>query len=257
MCLIVCAIEMHPDYPFILCANRDEFHKRPTQEAHFWEENERIFAGKDLEKGGSWLGVTVDGRLAAVTNIRRGYIEKGNFRSRGEIVANFLNSDQDLDSYVKEMKNLDHAYQGYNAIVGLGKKYVYFSNDIKASTILTKGIHGLSNASLNTSWPKTDQVKLVLGQLLQQQINEQELIKALVDHFYTQTIYDDEILPHTGVEIELERRLSPIFINGNEYGTRATTIILQNNNGELTFFEQTYKENGVAGNRVAVKLYEK
>lgn len=244
----------HPDYSFIVCANRDEFHHRPARHASFWEDEPKIFAGRDLEQGGTWLGVTKDQAFAAVTNIRRKEKRNKTYRSRGEIVANFLKKDIDSVQYVHTVKRDDDNYRGYNAIIGRDGSFVYFSNAKGKLYPLTDGIYALSNATLHIPWPKGEKAKRLFKQALTDYETEEKLVESLIDAFYDQTQFPDEILPDTGVGIELERFLSPIFIKGEEYGTRATTVVLMKKNGETTFVEQTYKANGEIGKRTTTFL---
>lgn len=240
MCLILLVVGVHPDYPLILCGNRDEFYQRPTRQAHYWSENEQIFAGKDLEKGGTWLGVTTSGRIAAVTNVRDNLKTKKDHRSRGELVTDFLKSDIDALNYINEMRAKGFSYQGYNLIVGNSEEWYYTSNRMEAGSKLGKGIHVLSNAQLNTNWPKTERLKGYFTDIVNHQAEESVFIEELISMLRDQTIYQDIDLPDTGVGLELERMLSPIFINGDHYGTRASTIILIRRGGHIRFVEQTY-----------------
>lgn len=255
MCLIALALDQHPNYSLILCANRDEFHKRPTKEAHYWkEENQQLFAGRDLEQGGTWLGVTTSGKLAAVTNVRSPELKAQHHLSRGEIVTNYLKNPVTPEEYSEEMKKKGSLYQGYNAIVGLGEECVYFSNRIEESVKLDVGIHTLSNASLNTNWPKTVRVKEGLREIIERKEGEERIIESLLLMLKDETVASKEHLPNTGVGLEMERTLSPIFINGEFYGTRASTIVLMNRNGGITFVEQTYHSNAIQGKRVIERI---
>lgn len=226
VCLIVLAINVDRNFRYVLCANRDEFHHRPSKGASFWKDDSRIYAGRDLEKGGTWLGVTTDGKIACVTNIRQKEPVKS-YRSRGEIVANFLMSDVDCFDYAKTVKTRDDMYRGYNAIVANGDSFVYFSNAVKKLERLTDGFYTLSNATLHTIWPKEVKAKQLVENALKQNKREESLIDELVARFYDQTVFADEWLPNTGVGIERERFLSPIFIKDETYGTRATTVVLK------------------------------
>src|SRR5690625_2232907 len=129
VCLIVLAINQHPKYPVILCANRDELHSRPTKAAHHWQQHPHIFAGQDLEKGGTWLGVTTTGRIAAVTNVRQPQlIEKEDYQSRGEIVKSYLSGVMEQKEFLTGLQSNPSMYQGYNVIVGNSKEFYYYSN---------------------------------------------------------------------------------------------------------------------------------
>ncbi|NEU31214.1 NRDE family protein [bacterium LRH843] len=243
MCLILAAINEHPDFPLILCGNRDEFYNRPTRQASFWEENEQIFAGRDLEKGGTWLGVTTGGKIAAVTNVRSSEEVKDEYRTRGEIITNFFHSDSGLDEYLDKLHSTKHLYQGYNTIVGKGEDFYYYSNRAADAVKLDKGIHVVSNAQLNTNWPKAEKTKELMKAILTNK-DKTLLIEGLLNMLGDATIYGDDVLPDTGVGIELERFLSSIFISGTEYGTRASTVVLRGFDGGTHFIEQSYGPNG-------------
>lgn len=249
MCLIILAIDQHPDYPFILCGNRDEFHLRPTKQADYWSDVKQIFAGRDLEKGGTWLGVTTTGKIAAVTNVRDKIDIGTDFLSRGEIVTDFLKGDVSPKQFIEELKTKEHDYQGYNVIVGEYKDFHYSSNRVSDSVKLDQGFHVISNAKLNTSWPKAEQLKKNFTDSLRNELSESEYIEKWLTILRDQTTFPDEELPHTGVGVELERILSPIFINGEHYGTRASTIILLRRDGQIHFVEQSYGPNAVLQGR--------
>lgn len=245
MCLITIAVKEHPDYPVILCANRDERHARPTKEAHYWHGDQNIIAGQDLEKGGSWLGITTNGRIAAVTNVRNGLPVEGRKRSRGEIVTRFLSCDYGSREYISELQLKDDLYQGYNTIVGSGLEDIYYySNKGRRCIKIEQGVHTISNAQLNTSWPKTERARERVEKVIQQNTSVKQLIDDLLLILQDRTIFHDELLPHTGIGLELERTLSSIFIKGETYGTRASTVILFTKDKGIVFVEQTYGPNG-------------
>ncbi|MGJ9381976.1 NRDE family protein [Salipaludibacillus sp. CF4.18] len=234
MCLIGVAINEHKDYPFILVANRDEFYNRPTKEAHYWPENPLMLAGKDLEKGGTWLGISKEGKLAALTNYRELDV-KQYAHSRGQLVTSFINSASEFEKILKN-KN---CYPGFNLLYGTTEKLVYTSNRDNQKRSITKGIHVLANASLNSPWPKAMALKKGLHEILSLSSNdglEQSLFQLLSDEKH----FNDELLPDTGVGLTLERKLSPIFINIEGYGTRSSTVIMADRKGNVTFTEKAH-----------------
>lgn len=259
MCLLLLAINQHRDYPLIFCGNRDEFYDRPTAAASYWGEDGQFFGGRDLEKGGTWLGVSRTGRFAAVTNVREASAQPtAGTESRGKIVTGFLRSAVSGTVYSRQLLQQSALYQGYNAVFGVGNELYYASNRANESGKLPDGIHLLSNASLNTPWPKTEQLKTSIAALLKE--NSQPIdrwLEAIFDCLRDDRPYPDEMLPETGVELEWERRLSPIFITGEKYGTRASTIVLMNKSHEFRFLEQTYGPFGQKKTRADKQIFNR
>ncbi len=249
MCLISFAINSHPKYKLILAANRDEFYDRPTASAHFWNSKSNILAGKDLKEGGTWLGINKDGRIAAITNYRDPKNIKLNAPSRGFLVKEFLSKNISNDEFTEGLKISGNKYNGFNLIFGTIDDLRYYSNQINKVVKLQSGIYGLSNHLLNTPWPKVEKVKNYLAQNLNGEINIEELLELLSNEHQ----FDDDQLPDTGVGIELERKLSPIFIKSDKYGTRSSTIILVDYDGNVNFTERTY-EDKTEENRFNFKL---
>lgn len=259
MCLIVLALQAHPTYPLILVANRDEFHQRPTDTADFWQENPTVLAGKDLEAGGTWLGVNRFGRFAALTNVRGNPPSTAplNFTSRGELCRQLLCKRQhNITEQLDAIHQVRHQYQGFNLITGeltpSSPKLYYYSNQQQSytKTELTPGIHGLSNAALNTPWPKVNSSVQELASIISEPFAVEDLLALMLD---TSTAQDDA-LPDTGIGIEKEKLLSSRFIQSNEYGTRCTTVITMNTAGELAFIEQSYDPQGQVVHRVNHQL---
>lgn len=237
MCLIVFAHQQHPDYPLVFAANRDEFYERPTAPATFWTEAPHVLAGRDKKAGGTWMGVTRRGHWAAVTNVR----EEGQYRSdapsRGTLVADYLVNEPDPKTYLKALARDAEAYNGFNLLVGTPDTVYYFSNRAGEIQKVEPGIHGISNARLNTPWPKVNRGKEALASLLDGDVSVNELLSLLDDRRTAQ----DEDLPDTGVGRKLERQLSPIFIEGSEYGTRSSTVLLVDRSGQVTFVERNFQ----------------
>lgn len=238
MCLILFAYKVHPTYKLIIAANRDEFYGRETAPAHFWEDHPEVLAGRDLEKMGTWMGVTKNGRFAAVTNYRDPKEITDGKLSRGELVSSFLNSSENPEDYLRIMERNAGLYPGYNLLVGGPNDLYYFSNITKKSTKIEQGIHGVSNHLLNTEWPKVKLGKENLAEILTQK--DEKIIESLFALLQKSDVAPDESLPSTGVTLELERLLSPIFIKSEGYGTRSSTVLLMNEN-EIVFNERVYK----------------
>jgi uncharacterized protein with NRDE domain len=242
MCLLLLAFHAHPKYRLILAANRDEFYDRPAEPAHFWKEAPALLAGKDLRGGGAWLGMTKNGRIAALTNIRNPFLFKEGAPSRGKLVSSFLAMDESPPEYFKRIDRNAGAYNGFNLIAGGVDRLWWYSNLREGFVRVPSGVHGLSNHFLNTPWPKVSIGKRGLSKLV---LKEKDLSpQACFDLLCDRTIPLDENLPDTGVGLELERVLSPVFIKSPDYGTRCSTVIMIDNSGGVTFIEKTfYPEN--------------
>ena len=160
MCLILVAWQAHPGYPLLVAANRDEFYARRTASADFWPESPQVLAGRDLEAGGTWLGITRQGRFAALTNYRDPSSHKPQAPSRGKLVADFLRGKDSIDAYLDTLDAI--AYNGFNLLLGDGKQLIAFSNITMQRHELAPGVYGLSNALLDTPWPKVGAGKTAL-----------------------------------------------------------------------------------------------
>jgi uncharacterized protein with NRDE domain len=240
MCLIVFANNISDDYKLIFAANRDEFYDRPTEQADFWDEHPDLLAGKDLQAGGTWLGITKKGKFAAITNFRDLKNIKNDAPSRGNLTLNFLLSDISPKEYYDKLKPTLNNYNGFNLLFGFVDDLQYFSNKTEGLKKLESGIHGISNAVLNTPWPKVEKSKRQLQHLIEQKnIHPWEVLNLLDDT----TLAKDEELPDTGVGLEMERMLSPIFIKSEKYGTRSSTIITVDKGNNVRFVEKTYFAN--------------
>lgn len=240
MCLINFHFQDHPIYRLIVAANRDEFYERPTAPAQFWEDKPQLLAGRDLSQGGTWLGVTKKARFAALTNYRDPSEQKKDFRSRGEIVTEFLYSDIPADEFLKSLQHKRSEYVGFNVIAGTADELYYYSNIENEVKRIAPGTHGLSNHFLDTPWPK-----VVKGKSLLQKIAAQKrIIQAdeLFDVMQNAEPFPDDQLPNTGVGEQLERILSSLFIKSEGYGTRSSTALLVDHENNITFVERTYRD---------------
>jgi uncharacterized protein with NRDE domain len=240
MCLIVFANSVLEDYKLIFAANRDEFYDRPSEQADFWREHPDLLAGKDSQAGGTWMGITRKGKFAAITNFRDLKNNRNDAPSRGELTLDFLVKDVTPEEYYNRLKSELNNYNGFNLILGNIDELYYFSNKTDGLKKLEPGIHGISNAILDTPWPKVEKSKRQLKHLIEQQnIHPWEILNLLDD---TSPAKDEE-LPDTGVGLELERILSPIFIKSEKYGTRSSTIVTVDKNNNVKFVEKTYFAN--------------
>ncbi|HET9404156.1 MAG TPA: NRDE family protein [Burkholderiales bacterium] len=238
MCLILLAWHAHPDYPLVFAGNRDEAYERPSAAADFWNDDPAIYGGRDLEKGGTWLGLTRTGRLAAVTNYRDGPARKPAPRSRGELTANFLRSDDGPEAYLKNIAPNVTQYGGFSLLVGDSERLWSCSNRGAGIEEVAPGVHGLSNHLLDTPWPKVTRGRQKVAALLE--AGETELIKGLFDALADRSVAADAELPDTGVGAGRERELSPAFIAGERYGTRASTVLFVSHANEVTFIERRF-----------------
>ncbi|WP_147802137.1 NRDE family protein [Alkalicoccus halolimnae] len=233
MCIIGVGMKINKDFPFIFAANRDEFVERPAAPAHWWNE-ETFFAGKDLQAGGTWMGISRSGRVAAVTNVRNPD-ESGDFPySRGELVPAWLN-ERNLNLYLQEKAY----YAGFNLIYGTTSELKYVTNQHDREYTLREGIFSLSNADMDEEWPKTKHLRQDIKRAAL--LPKEEMIAALISGLERKIPYPDNELPDTGVGIELERKLSSPFIDLDKYGTRCTTVVLVDKNNEVTFVEKTHR----------------
>ena len=241
MCLLTIAYNKHPKYPLIVVSNRDEFYDREAAPAHYWEDEPSIYAGRDLLGGGTWIGVSKSGHLAAITNYRDPSLPETGQRSRGEIVRNFLMEKESITTFFEELKETRNLYGGYNFIGYDGERLIHYNNILDEGTTVLPGIHSISNASLNTPWPKVRLASEKLEEALH--LTSEEQLIAFKTLLEDRTIAPDEALPNTGVGIHLERILSAQFVKMNGYGTRSSATILFDNEGIIHFSERTY-ENG-------------
>lgn len=224
MCLIIFDWAPQTDKPLRLLSNRDEFHARPSQSAHNWQDEPHIYGGRDLEKQGTWLGISSRGRMACVTNYR----EKNPREmphSRGEIVRNFLNSSHTGLVFANNLNSVQAKFPGFNALLFDGEQMIYSSNRSPDNFItLPPGIYGVSNHLLDTPWPKLVRAKRAFKAELsksQTSSNYDDMFRIMLD----QNKAKREELPQTGVPEDVELLLSSIFIRSPTYGTRTTTYL--------------------------------
>ena len=238
MCLIFVALKSHPDHKLIIAANRDEYYDRPTAKASFWDESPGLLAGKDLRGGGTWLGITTSGRIAAITNYRDPASIKSHAPSRGKLVVDFLLGRQSAVDYLERLDQKAARYNGFNLLIGNKEGLYSYSNRGDVAQNLPSGVYGLSNHLLDTPWPKVTRAKEMFRKSLSKETGPQP--HAIFEILSDRSIPDDEDLPDTGVGLEWERILSPIFITSPAYGTRSSTLLLIDQNDHVTFIEKTF-----------------
>ncbi|MBK7383716.1 MAG: NRDE family protein [Flavobacteriales bacterium] len=226
MCLIAFAYKVHPEFPLIVVANRDEFLDRPTEPARFWPAEPHILAGRDRKAGGTWMGITTSGRFAAVTNYRDLRLPRVEGPSRGILVRQAMEA-----GFAPENSE---RYEGFNLLYGTIDRLMYHSNVNVETLDLPPGVHGLSNHLLNTPWPKVVRAKSRLTELLAAELQVRDLFDLLADR----TRAADPDLPDTGLDLGRERALSSIRIEMDGYGTRCSTVVLVDRTGAVTFEER-------------------
>lgn len=270
MCLILFAWNSHPDYSLVVAANRDEFYERNTDGISYWSEHPHLLAGRDradvLGSPGTWLGFTKSGKFAAVTNVRAPSEKNPDARTRGELSLMYLTSDSKPATFVEENAKRFHLYNGFNFLMAdlsnpANPEMHWVSNRmVMGSTIrhrkvfpyqpLANGVYGLSNAMLDTPWPKVNHRVAAFAQVLamdQGQLKGADhYLKVLADTRYA----SDHELPSTGVSKEWEKALSPAFIKTPSYGTRSSTILRVRKDGQFEMVERRFDATGTVGHDV-------
>lgn len=238
VCLILLSFKDHPRYPLLLAANRDEFYERPSAPVSFWHETPNILAGMDMKSGGTWLGITRKGRIAALTNYRDPASFKDNAPSRGWLVGEYLAGQENPKQYLKRIAPRADRYNGFSLIVGDVSRLYCFSNRGKNVTELSPGLYGLSNHLLDTPWPKVERGKKALASFLDETeaLDFENIFKILSDRSRA----DDDRLPDTGVGLEWERILSSVFIESPSYGTRTSTVLTVDRKDNVVLEERSF-----------------
>ncbi len=242
MCLVLFSWRQYASFPLVVMANRDEFYARPAAQADFWEDAPRLLAGKDLEGQGTWFGVTRSGRWATITNFRAPSEMRPDAPSRGHLVTDFLLGTDNPDAYLQRVHTKASAYNGFNLLVGTAEQLCHYANKEGVVRTLAPGLYGLSNHLLDTPWPKVQRGKEALKQYLQTCAGTEQMPEYThpFEALQNRTRPTDAELPSTGVSLEWERVLSPMFIESQAYGTRCSTFLAVRASGEIQFAEQTY-----------------
>lgn len=241
MCLILFAYKVHPDYPLIVAANRDESYLRATTSAEYWSDHPRVLAGRDQELGGTWLGLNKQGRFAAVTNYREGVARQTQQLSRGALTADYLCTTNDTQDHLRLLAQRDKLYAGYNLLLNDGRDMFYYSNRQAGMQKLQPGYYGLANHLLNTDWPKVTKGKAALQTIVNQQPTTGALLDLLTDTTQaTQQQLPKQYRGNPQPDLGLEKALSPIHIKTTNYGTRASTALLMHKDGYFQFAEKDH-----------------
>lgn len=235
MCVIALAYQTAAFGPLLVAANRDEYYARPTAALDFWRpEHPDVLGGRDLQAGGSWLAIDVRGRFAAVTHIREGRARSA-ARSRGELVKRFVSGNESALEFAAWLKAEHGQFAPFNLLFGEIRNLLHFNSRSGMLNRVPPGIHVLSNADMNSRWFKCEQLRTKLQQQTRPPV-ENDILRWLSDP----TPAPVEQLPNTGVGLAMEKMLSPVFINGRDYGTRASSVLTLNARGELSFTEVSW-----------------
>ena len=235
MCLLLVAVDLLPDCPCLLLGNRDEFHARATAPAHVWADDRRVVGGRDLVAGGSWLALRDDGRFSAVTNLRTG-VPATAPRSRGALVRDFVTGDDSPTAFLDALRARSGEYGPFNLVVGDSAGVFALGSGDGIVRRLDAGVHLVSNGAIGVHWPKTERLQQRFNARMASACDESQLLDLLLDEQQPA----DALLPETGVGLELERRLAPIFIRGEHYGTRAATLVSRHADGALVLRERRF-----------------
>tara|TARA_B100001964_G_C14242468_1_gene605742 strand:+ start:762 stop:1493 length:732 start_codon:yes stop_codon:yes gene_type:complete len=229
MCLILFAVQPNEKLRLVIAANRDELYDRPASSAGYWQDSPEVLGGRDLQMGGTWLGISKQGRFAAVTNFRETPADPLPPRSRGELTSKFLTTDLAARDYLEDIRTLEQEYRGFNLILHDGTDMYYYSNRMDSIRILEPGFYGLSNQLLDCDWPKVTEGRLKMSHIVQShsevEVLHQELFKVLFDPGDSEPF-------------------SNCFIATDEYGTCAATVLSISSGGETNFQEQGFSKNG-------------
>lgn len=221
MCLLALAFQRHEEHPLVLASNRDEYFSRPTALPAWWAEHPDVFAGRDLQAGGSWLGVNRAGQFAAITNFREPRGVGEGWMSRGKLVQDFLCSQTLPNDYLRQMAEECHLYRGFNLLLGSEDELFYFNNRDCEILKLSPGVYGLSNGRLDSPWPKVQRLKRRVSAVIGERYLDSA---ALFSALSCAEPAEDGALPDTGVSREKERAYSPCFVTMENYGTRCSAV---------------------------------
>ncbi len=244
MCLILFAWQSHPRYSLVVAANRDEFHRRPTAAADYWQESPQLLAGRDLQAGGTWLGITRRGRFAAITNYREPQTSAPPLaQSRGHLIRDYLLDTTTATEYAERMRQLGEQYSGFNLLLGDGDTLVHVSNRSDKTTLVKAGSHGLSNHLLDTDWPKVHEGRARLEKLLEDERVDPE---ALLELLAARNLVTGSEPPGFELSLAPEITTRKMFLVSPEYGTRSSTVLLVDRNGQVTFVERQFDKDGLS-----------
>lgn len=242
MCLILLAWRVHPEFPCVLAANRDEFHDRATAAADWWPGEAGILAGRDLQAGGTWLGVTRRGHFAALTNFRDGGARRADAPSRGMLVSELLEAARTVPDTLRHLQEVGPRYNPFNILFSDGQRLGIYESALGEGRELGAGVFGLSNHLLDTPWPKVTNAKTALTAALSDPRDADSILHLLRDDRPA----SDGDLPRTGATLEWERLLSSAFVRAEDYGTRCSTLLRVDERGGAVFYEWSWDREGEA-----------
>lgn len=238
MCLLAFAWKKHPRYKLILASNRDEFYKRRSASAAFWEDAPAVLAGKDLEAGGTWMGLNKElKQWTALTNFRDPQNIRPDAPSRGQLTSQYLLHNYSPHQYLEGVFPVIDQYNGFNLLVGNTETMMYVSNYENRLRVLAPGLYGLSNHLLDTPWYKVTALKQKLAQAL---TSENIDVASLFDILHDPMPASDAEVQQTGLKFELEKMLSAPFIISPDYGTCCSSVLLIDNDNQAIFAERWY-----------------
>jgi len=244
MCLLLVAHNCCDGYKLIIAANRDEYHERPTSAASVWADNNQIIGGRDKRSSGTWLALDKTGRFATITNVPLAHKKTINPRSRGLIVNDFLQGEKSASRYTASLSNAANSYEGFNALIHDSTELVWYSNSTADNRpeVLPDGIYTLSNATLRTCWPKTERLRSSFQLVFENHPNA--MVEPLFDILRDKQTAGCTSLPAEEISVSEERLHSSIFIQGEVYGTRCSTVITIDEHDRLMFNERRYDVKG-------------
>tara|TARA_R110002110_G_scaffold205066_7_gene416924 strand:+ start:46705 stop:47481 length:777 start_codon:yes stop_codon:yes gene_type:complete len=255
MCLLIIAHQTSDQLPLVIAANRDEFHNRPTARSTFWQEHPTLLAGRDLQQGGTWMGITRDGRFAALTNFRDPARTTTAPRSRGELPLNFLTGVTGPEQYMNALSATAHDYAGFNLLLGDGHGLWYCSNSNGQRDVaprqLEPGVYGLSNALLDTPWPKVTRGRAAMLEALESAAPDHDRLADVVND---RAIANPVELREQGLDHEMDQLLSAQFIITQRYGTRCTTTMWTDDQGVAHWREVSFDSRGEEQARQTVEF---
>lgn len=252
MCLILFAWKVRKNFPLVVAANRDEWHRRPAAAATWWPSHPGILAGQDLEARGTWLGVTRTRKFAAITNFREPSQKKSIAPSRGQLAVDYLSGQQSPREYLEELATHAGEYNGFNLLLADQENMFCYSSVENKIEQVEPGIHGLSNRALDTPWPKVEMGRAALGAVIEAKMPEDVLPERLLAILSNDARAIDAALPDTGVGLDWERKLSSALIVSADYGTRCSTVFMSGANS--TFTEHTRDTSGAVVSTAAFEF---
>lgn len=263
MCIILFAINSHPDYPFVVAANRDEFYARPTKKIDWWSDYSHVLGARDqadvLGLPGTALGLSQKGKFSAITNIRAPSEKNPDLRTRGELTAKFLSQSKPIHEFITDHQKSFLQYNGFNLLLGdlsnvARPEFFWVSNRLLVGdkirqrktinpTAISAGLYGLSNAMLDTPWPKVRSGVAQFAQALARDSGKFNQDAMYFNLLADNNNFSDQVLPSTGVSQEWEKALAPIFIQTEHYGTRSSTLLRVRKDGMFQMIERSFQQN--------------